>query len=284
MCYWGDSDFQAGMKSEDFDGGPMKRTMPTELAIRLIDEAWELGVPSMKFHGRGDGIHHKHYNAILQHARYKGGWELLVNTHGNAAWDKIDGLMVADKVMISLDSARQPTYAKMRVGGRLGAAIWTVEELLRRGHKNIWVRRVITDINREENFVEECREIFGDAVHVSEHFAFNRRNSKRNSATHYEDESSWEREYCTYPSVRLMCLSNGRVVPCCVDWKAEMVVGDVNTQSLKEIWNGEKITALRSELRSGEFKSAICAACTSFSAFRRPEKKFVKDVEGTAKL
>lgn len=281
MCYWGDSGFQSEMKAVDFDGGSMKRQMPIELALRLIDEAYSIGVPSMKFHGRGDGIHHKNYSEILTYARIEGGkdWDLLVNTHGNGGPDKIGGLMAASKVMISLDSTRQPTYAKMRAGGRLGAVIWTIEELIQRGHNNVWVRRVITDLNKEEDFVMECRNIFGPKVHISEHFAFNRRNSQRTSATHYEDEQEWEREYCAYPSVRLMVTASGQVLPCCVDWRAEMVVGNVYEQSLKEIWNGEKITKLREELRAGKFSSKICQRCTSFQAYRRQEKKFVQDIE-----
>lgn len=285
MCYWGDSKFQDEMRLVDFDGGSMKRTMPTEMALRLIDEASAIGVPSMKFHGRGDGIHHKDYNRILLHARSKGTFhELLVNTHGNASRDKIDGLMAADKVMISLDSTRQATYARMRVGGRLGAVVWTIEELLARGHKNVWVRRVITDLNRDEDFVSEVKEAFGPAVHVSEHFAFNRRNSERSLAVHHEDENEWAREYCTYPSVRLMVTASGLALPCCVDWRSEMVMGDVNKQGLLDIWTGEKMTNLRAELRRGEFKSDICKNCTSFQAYRRPEKKFVADIEGRATL
>lgn len=283
MCFWGDSGFQADMNGSS----PVmaRQLMPTQLALRLIDEASAMGVPSLKFHGRGDGIHHREYNAILSYARAKGGfWELLVNTHGNCAKSKVDGLMCADKVMVSLDSVRPTTYAQMRAGGRLGDVIWTVEELVRRGHRNVWVRRVITDINLDEPFVDECRAVFGPKVKVSEHFAFNGRNAGRRSAIHGEDELGWGRQYCQYPSVRLMVTASGKVLPCCVDWRADMVVGDVGTQSLAQIWNGEPIRRLRSELRAGVLSSPACRNCTSFNAYRRPEREYVQDREGKAVL
>ena len=285
MCYWGDSNFQDAMRSIDFDGGPMKRKMPTDMALRLIDAASKLGVPSMKFHGRGDGIHHNDYSKIVQYARAKGTFlELLVNTHGNCGPDKIDGLMAADKVMISLDSTDVYTYEKMRAGGRLSKVIWTVAELLRRGHQNVWVRRVITDFNNTETFVENCKKIFGPSIKVSEHFAMNKRNAQRTSAIHGEDESEWPRQYCTYPSVRLMVLASGLVLPCCADWRAELVVGDINKQSLQEIWDGETIKNLRRELRGNLLRADTCKNCSSFMSYDRKERFFVQDREGSARL
>lgn len=283
FCYWGEARFRDEMQSDGGSHSPMTRQfMPLSLAHRLIDEAAELGIPSMKFHGRGDGIHHPRYSDIVTYAAGKGKFiELLVNTHGMATPDKIDGLMAADKVMISLDSTVPERYGRMRVGGRLSNAIWTAHELLRRGHKNVWVRRVITQENRDEPFTENCKLIFGPQVHVSEHFAFPGRNEAFQDG---QNPSSWPRAYCSYPSVRLMVLANGDVVPCCVDWRAEMVVGNVHGQSLKEIWDGGLLRKLRQELRVGVFKSSICGSCTSFNAYSRPERAFVQDIEGKANL
>lgn len=187
-CYWGEAKFQEDMEA----GGVMgKKLMPTELALRLIDEAAALGVPSMKFHGRGDGIHHRDYVAILKHAAdardaslmHEKYLELLVNTHGNKARTKIDGLMCADKVMISLDSTVPERYDRMRKGGRFGDVAWTIEELLARGHRNVWVRRIITDENKDEDFVGQVRRAWPKA-HPAEHFAFNLRNRDTKVAVH----------------------------------------------------------------------------------------------------
>lgn len=284
FCYWGESKFQEDMKSLDHDGKPLKRQMPTELAMRLIDEAVAIGVPAMKFHGRGDGIHHKDYSKIILYAREKGGdkLEILLNTHGMATPDKIDGLMAADKVMISLDATVPSRYEQMRVGGRFSNAVWTVHELLRRGHANVWVRRVITRENRDEPFVENCKRIFGPQVHVSEHFAFPGRNEAYLDAG--SEPKDWPRKFCQYPSVRAMVTASGLVLPCCVDWRQEMVMGDVNKQSILEIWNGEPFRNLRAELRANQFKSKICASCTSFAAYSRPESDWVQDREGRAAL
>ena len=43
----------------------------------------------------------------------------------------------------------------------------------------------------------------------------------------------------------LVVLSDGSVVPCCVDYDANLVVGDAKTQTLNEIINSKKMEALR---------------------------------------
>ena len=54
---------------------------------------------------------------------------------------------------------------------------------------------------------------------------------------------------------------NGLVVPCCNDYDAKEVLGDVNHQTLKEIWNGEPYQRLRRSELGGCNNSSLCAGC-----------------------
>ena len=309
FCYWGESEYREEMKSLAWDGKPLKRFMETSLAKRLIDEAAKIGIPALKMNARGESTLHPDYSEILIYARGKERkWspyktedgtpiyvedqfravgpafhEILVNTHGNVGPEIIPGLMAATKVMISLDSTIPATYAKMRVGGDIEKAFKTIKELKRLGHPNLWVRRVITEFNKEEPFVERCKQLFGEEIQVSEHFCFDR-NRNLNASIHGEDVNKFERVYCGYPSQRLLITSSGQALPCCVDWRAEMVVGNVLDQSLATIWAGEPIRNLRADLRSNRHKSEICKNCTSYLSFKRPERDYVADIEGRAKL
>lgn len=55
---------------------------------------------------------------------------------------------------------------------------------------------------------------------------------------------------------------NGRVVPCCYDYDAKATMGDLNRQTLAEIWNGEAYRTMRRNERNGCNDSALCAGCT----------------------
>jgi len=54
----------------------------------------------------------------------------------------------------------------------------------------------------------------------------------------------------------------GEVMPCCADWHKEWVVGDVKTNSLREIWHGPRMEAMRQvqrEMRQDDVNP--CKAC-----------------------
>jgi len=56
--------------------------------------------------------------------------------------------------------------------------------------------------------------------------------------------------------------ADGRVLPCCVDWKSINIVGDVKNQSLHKIWNDKPIMELRKRHLSGErFSFSPCQGC-----------------------
>ncbi|MEI7624495.1 MAG: SPASM domain-containing protein, partial [Actinomycetes bacterium] len=62
---------------------------------------------------------------------------------------------------------------------------------------------------------------------------------------------------------------NGLVVPCCNDYDAKEVLGDVNHQTLKEIWNGEAYQRLRKNELGGCNDSSLCAGCDQAPGHRR---------------
>lgn len=57
--------------------------------------------------------------------------------------------------------------------------------------------------------------------------------------------------------------SDGRVIPCCIDWKGINIIGDVNNESLNDIWNGEKLKNLRNKHLEGKrHEFSPCKGCT----------------------
>jgi radical SAM protein with 4Fe4S-binding SPASM domain len=70
---------------------------------------------------------------------------------------------------------------------------------------------------------------------------------------------------CTYPWRSVAVLWDGRVVPCCRDADADITLGDLNTQSLYEIWNGAIAQQLREYHRAAEMPADhLCRSCPWF--------------------
>ena len=56
--------------------------------------------------------------------------------------------------------------------------------------------------------------------------------------------------------------ADGRVSACCVDWNCDLIIGDLKQNTLKEIWHGDKINALRRKHMKGNWDQIPrCAEC-----------------------
>ncbi|PIU72257.1 hypothetical protein COS79_03850 [Candidatus Woesearchaeota archaeon CG06_land_8_20_14_3_00_33_13] len=69
-------------------------------------------------------------------------------------------------------------------------------------------------------------------------------------------ESIWANEM-------MHILYNGDVILCCMDWKREVVLGNIKKESIYQIWNGERYNQIR-KMRDGKIESPpsfICKRC-----------------------
>ena len=68
---------------------------------------------------------------------------------------------------------------------------------------------------------------------------------------------------CRYPWRTTVILHDGRVVLCCLDYNGVQVVGDVNKNTIEEIWNSERYKQVRENFKSLRYGNyPICKDCT----------------------
>jgi len=79
----------------------------------------------------------------------------------------------------------------------------------------------------------------------------------------FEDIS--KEEACSSPFSGMFILTSGECVICCQDIHASLVLGNVNEQSLEEIWNGDKYTMVREAHKAGHKRHVleVCRACAT---------------------
>lgn len=71
-----------------------------------------------------------------------------------------------------------------------------------------------------------------------------------------------KRKVCAQIFKGMQVQANGEVVPCCVDWDRANIIGDINRDSLFDIWNGEKLKKLQvAHLRGEKEKLEPCGHC-----------------------
>lgn len=71
------------------------------------------------------------------------------------------------------------------------------------------------------------------------------------------------KKVCGKPFYELKIKANGDVSACCLEWDGTLKMGNINGQSLREIWNGERAKAIRSLHLSGmRSQLSMCRDCT----------------------
>ncbi len=68
-----------------------------------------------------------------------------------------------------------------------------------------------------------------------------------------KSKSHYSQQYCEYPWLSVSIMADGNVVPCTQISNSELVLGNINDNSLEEIWNGKKYQELRKMHVSGNF-------------------------------
>jgi len=68
-----------------------------------------------------------------------------------------------------------------------------------------------------------------------------------------KNESHYAKQYCEYPWTSLTVMADGNVVPCTQISNNEIVLGNINNNTLEEIWNGPEYKKFRQMHVDGSF-------------------------------
>lgn len=265
--------------------GRQRRHFSPDLNRKLIDEIAGDGRGHCRFiryTAEGEPLLHPHLLDILAYAGAHAGVPINLTTNGvlldaNRAAALLDaGVTVFD---ISIDAHSAESYAQVRAGG---AAYETVRDntvaliraaAQRRNRAKVIVSFISQAANRHE--AAEFERFWRDA---GADFVVIRPLHSAGGSIPDTTASLWRaapqpRFPCLYPWERLLVQPGGEVTYCPVDWHARGIVGSLNHQTIREIWRGEEMEALRRAHRDNTFSAhGFCGACPDWSLTRWPDE------------
>jgi radical SAM protein with 4Fe4S-binding SPASM domain len=197
-------------------------------------------------------------------------------TNGSLLTEKrIDRILGSrlDRIRISVNAFRQETFALLGSGLDFDRIVKGTERLLEGSKVNGRPSVVASMVEMRPN-TAEVRQFadhwsrLGAQVHVSP--AWNRAGNlpAQNSFQLAADgQTGW---LCTKPFTDMVITYDGRAVLCCGDYSADVVLGNVNSESIHEIWLGPRH---KEELeRMLKKENALCHKCDKLTAFRTYER------------
>ena len=85
------------------------------------------------------------------------------------------------------------------------------------------------------------------------------------------DRARYQNRSCERPFAMMVVNSRGQVVLCCDDLYGDVIMGDIQSNRLEEIWNNEKFTFYRNALnREGRCSLPLCGNCSYSGEGFRP--------------
>ena len=278
------------------------KIMSKELAFKLIDQAAELNVPSMKFNWRGEPLLNPALGEIIEYAKKKGVLETIINTNATKLDEKMSKKIIKsglDLMIYSFDGGNKSTYEKMRPGRfkknnfeeiyQNISNFSKIRKKLGSTFPRTKIQMILTDETRkvqdeylklfkdivDDVSVKQYTERGGDLTDLDKNFEKFLKTQKNDLIRKYGKDAALLKDSknniyisdgrlpCEQPFQRVLSTYDGKVGMCCYDWGATHKVGYLDKLGIS---NGEK------EYKSVKQKSDRKVKGFQMMSLKLPEK------------
>ncbi len=233
--------------------------MTRDLFRKIVDECAQLGITHVRMHNYGEAFLDRYLTEKVRYAKEKGIREVGMISNGSLITEKVARGMIEaglDAINISVDAGGKEVFEQTRIGLNYDKVIANIERLIRiRDEAGKRRPKLILSFVRQDNSSEERTFIDhwkarADKIHITD---------LHNWAGTLNHESDVNFP-CYRPWLTFTVLWDGRVSLCCADFDGREILGDLRTNSIREIWNGEPYRrARRAHLDHGG--PAVCQSC-----------------------
>jgi len=251
-----------------------KKTMNHEMAIRVINEAYECGTRELGMYATGDSFMVKNLHEYVEYAKNKVGYDyLFITTNGGlASPERVKPVLDAglDSLKFSISAGKRETFKEIQGKDDFDKVIsnlkWVSKYRQESGLKyRIYVTMVYT--SKTECEVNILRDIVKPYIDEWDpHTLTNQcgnlyENNDLGNISSTNPRGRGDRNVCFQPFKSLTITPEGFVSACVVDYSKDLIVADLNKVSLKQAWEGEIYREFRKKHKARNLKGMICFNC-----------------------
>jgi hypothetical protein len=240
-----------------------------ELALyaKIMNQAVGQDLKSVKLNFLGEPLLHPLLAEMVALASQMGLW-VMINTNGVALSEKLSKKLLTaglTDIFFSFDSPYRQEYETIRVGANYDQVLKNIASFMaikdQLGLKGVQTRASMV-LDEESAHLEEIKsdyiKLFRDLKVAEIGFGL-----PTVMGRDYASLPAPEGFICPDLFRRLFIFNDGLCGPCCGDWERRLIVGDVNTESIAEIWNGQAYQRLRQAHLSGHYRDIpACRDCS----------------------
>jgi radical SAM protein with 4Fe4S-binding SPASM domain len=223
--------------------------MSDELFHKIIKEGKEMGVNRYSPFMNGEPFVFSRIWEWLDYMEKEGVWAALYTNAELIDVERIVKYRNIQYLNCSVNATTKETYDKISRGPDFEKVVSNVNELFKKAPFMVRASFIRCEDNIHEE--EDFKKMF-PKVKIEQFDDWT-------GARHSKYERKGNKIPCYVLLNQIFILWDGRVVPCCMDYDAKMVIGDANKQSLKEIW--DSCEWMREKHRNLDFNIPICKKC-----------------------
>ena len=243
-----------------------KEVMPMDLFKKIVDDCHNNGIRKFNLNFYNEPFLDPFIFDRIKYLKFKGVYAKLFSNGSVLKEEMINNVFDSglDEIDFSVDGFKKETYEKIRHGLKFEETVGNIlrlinaKKLLGGNKPRINVAFVRQRDNKNE--VEDFKKFWsGKADKIIIAFDDN-----RNETSEFFDKKA--KSMISYPCRKLwtevVVMSSGKVALCCIDYDGSAVLGDFKSQTLQDIWNGERFKKAREmhlAFRSKEIP--ICKNC-----------------------
>ncbi len=241
--------------------------MERDLFCSIIDQCAHYGIYSVKLGLWGESLLHKDFFDMIKYAKSRN-IHTQFNTNATLITREVVERLIEsglDRITVSIESALKDSYEGIRCGAEFDAVMNNISDFIRMKPLGRKPLLTVQFIKMKKNMarIPEFVEMFKDKVDfVSVTNVSSTCGDPKILKESTIDYSTLEKIPCSEIRLRLSVLWNGDVTVCCNDFDGFLKIGNVKTESLMDLWHGEKANAIREKHTRRDFSGLICDVCS----------------------
>ncbi|HOX52735.1 MAG TPA: radical SAM protein [Fibrobacteria bacterium] len=247
-------------------GSPSPRkfgSMPLDAFLSIMDQIDGHGKRRIALHKDGEPLLHPQIISILERVKARVDHDVYLTTNGQVLTSEITQAILAGRIdhfNVSIGAHSPQTYRKIR-GGDLERVKRNVQTFLEARSRSEWKPSVSVqiidlegmDLQREIADFRRYWSSMGVACEVWSELSWGIESQAAVSRWRYPCYSLWD---------SMVINSDLQVSACCIDWSQSLIVGDVSSRSIQEIWKGDALRRNRIASRANDFRGMeLCRHC-----------------------
>ena len=254
------------------------QNMPFYILEKIVNNCKNLPLKKINLFWFGDSLCNKDFIEYLRYIRRNlPGVRLYLSTNGELLpEDKTKAIIdetLLDVINFDIDGVKKETYESIRRGVSFDKVVKNVHFFIdykkkmkkRKPQIRVTIIKMIPTVSEIPEFVNYWKPLV-NKIDINDYNTWLGTQIDLNVGEKLKESQEGKFTFaCIHPWEELVISADGLAGLCCLDYNMKAQVGDTNTKSIEEIWNGDKINYYRNKLINLEYDDIeICRNCNAF--------------------